>query len=377
MDIKNTFINLTSRTYPHGTEEDIFNLLPQDLETDKHGNLYKKIGEGSTMFACHLDTATSALTDITHIIEGDIIKTNGKSILGADDKAGVTILLYMIENNIPGLYYFFMGEEVGCVGSKKLADELKLKKIEGINKVISFDRRGTTSVITYQFGSRCCSDEFGTALSKALNSNDNTFNYKNDPTGLYTDSAQFVKIYPECTNISVGYWSEHTFSECQNIKHLEKLCKACININWESLPIKRDPNTIESEKDDYYGWEFGHSDGYGMNDYVYQPKPKNDEKKQSLWWFDDKTYNYWSSITLEKNTYNIIDIDLSNKRIDEEKILIEQLLDSLDVEFVNFTWNGLKLSLNYLDKHTSKCDRSELSDFLPELDFWKDYINIT
>jgi hypothetical protein len=27
----------------------------------------------------------------------------------------------MIENKIPGLYYFFLGEEVGCVGSRKVA----------------------------------------------------------------------------------------------------------------------------------------------------------------------------------------------------------------------------------------------------------------
>lgn len=90
------------------------------MEIDEFGNLYKIVGDKySTMFACHLDTATSALTDVDHVIDGDIIKTDGTSILGADDKAGVTILMYMIENNIPGLYYFFLGEEVGCVGSKK------------------------------------------------------------------------------------------------------------------------------------------------------------------------------------------------------------------------------------------------------------------
>ena len=93
------------------------------------------------MFTAHLDTATYALTDITHVFEGDIIKTDGKSILGADDKAGVTVMLNMIENNIPVLYYFFLGEEVGCIGSRKVAEAQKIKKIEGINKVISFDRR--------------------------------------------------------------------------------------------------------------------------------------------------------------------------------------------------------------------------------------------
>jgi hypothetical protein len=37
---------------------------------------------------------------VVHVIENNIIKTDGKSILGADDKAGVTIMLNVIENKI-------------------------------------------------------------------------------------------------------------------------------------------------------------------------------------------------------------------------------------------------------------------------------------
>ena len=149
--------------------------------------------------------------------------------MGADDKAGVTVMLYMIKNNIPGLYYFFLGEEVGCIGSKKVANVQKETKIDGINKVISFDRRGTNSIITYQTGRRCASDTFGKALSEQLNLDDNTFKYDIDPTGVLTDSVQFISIYSECTNISVGYQSEHTFSETQNITHLEKLADAYLS----------------------------------------------------------------------------------------------------------------------------------------------------
>src|SRR5579864_8072427 len=105
MNILKTFLSLTDRTYPHGSEEDLFNLLPKYIQTDEFGNKFFQIGEKpATMFACHLDTATSAHTEITHVIDGDIIKTNGTSILGADDKAGVVILMYLMKNNIPGLY---------------------------------------------------------------------------------------------------------------------------------------------------------------------------------------------------------------------------------------------------------------------------------
>ena len=121
MDIKSTFLRLTNKTYPHGTEAELNGLLPDFLDTDEFGNRFYKIGESTCMFTSHLDTATQANTIVNHVIDGDIIRTDGQSILGADDKAGVTIMLYMIEHNVTGLYYFFVGEEVGGIGSSDLA----------------------------------------------------------------------------------------------------------------------------------------------------------------------------------------------------------------------------------------------------------------
>ena len=267
MNIKEKFLELTSRTYPHGTEKEVFSLLGDCLQEDEFGNLYIKIGESDVMFTSHLDTATSALTQVVHTFENNIIKTDGKSILGADDKAGVTIMLHMIENNIPGLYYFFLGEEVGCVGSKKVAEKQKTEKIPGINKVISFDRRGKNSVITYQSGQRCCSDKFGSALADELNKNEVSFSYKNDPTGLLTDSVQFIRIYSECTNISVGYNYEHTFNEQQDIEHLEKLAEACLKIDWQSLPVERDPSKTEYSWNNYYDYDYNYGSSYNYGNY--------------------------------------------------------------------------------------------------------------
>jgi hypothetical protein len=45
-----------------------------------------------------------------------MISTDGTTTLGADD-TGVSVLIWMMKHNIPGLYYFFIGEEVGCIGS--------------------------------------------------------------------------------------------------------------------------------------------------------------------------------------------------------------------------------------------------------------------
>lgn len=383
MNIKETFLSLTTRTYPYGTETELFPLLPQDLEIDEFGNLYKQIGEKpSTMFACHLDTATSALTQVKHVFDGDIIRTDGTSILGADDKAGVTILMYLMKQNIPGLYYFFLGEEVGCIGSKKVAEQHKQKPIEYIKKVVSFDRRGTTSIITHQCSSRCCSDNFGTALAEALNSaglkvedNDQIFDYKNDPTGLYTDSAQFTKIYPECTNISVGYQSEHTFSEQQNIKHLDKLAKAAALVDWENLPVERDPSKIEY-RDYGYGSSYSGYSRYGWDDddWDYRPVSKTsyDEK---VWFVDYEFDKFVSFVNINKWTKKVLSVDLHNDRINYEVDLIGQFLMSIDVNYETCHWDGFTLKINYSQKdggHTTTCDRNDLSEYLPELDFWKE-----
>jgi hypothetical protein len=60
-----------------------------------------------------------------------------------------------------------------------------------------------------------------------------------DPTGVFTDSASFMETIPECTNVSVGYFEEHTKNEHQNMTFLQKLADACLNVKWESLPTVR------------------------------------------------------------------------------------------------------------------------------------------
>jgi hypothetical protein len=382
MDIKETFLKLTTRTYPHGTEQDLFNLLPESLETDKHGNLFTIIGGNpSCMFTSHLDTATYANAEVTHVIDGNMIQTDGTSILGADDKAGVTILLWMIENKVPGLYYFFLGEEVGCVGSKKVAEDHRVEKFRNISKVISFDRRGTGSVITHQTNGRCCSDDFAEALSKELNKSG--MSYQKDSTGIYTDSAQFTNIYPECTNISVGYYSEHTYSERQDIEHLEKLAKAVLNVDWESLVVKRDPSVYEpkpySYSRSYYGyhddWEDYEGGRWSGSSYqtttgTYKPPvPKTED-----FWFNDTSYGSWNKITKDKNTGKIVSVYLNPQRLDNERALILKLLKEMGIVVESMDWDGAKLVVKYATEsggHKTEATREEMAEFLEELNFWK------
>lgn len=247
--IKDLFLKLTKNTMPGGNEHLVEKYLPKGWKNDSHGNYYIKIGDPTTMFTSHVDTADSGQSkEVTHVIEGNIIKTDGKTILGADDKAGTAIMIYMIEKGITGLYYFFLNEERGCVGSRALNTYLDTHKddplYKKITKVIALDRRDDDSVITFQVGERCCSDEFADELSNRLNAAGG-FKYKKDPTGLVTDSHQVAGKFSECTNLSVGYDHQHTNFEKQDIVFLQKLADACCKIDWETLPVKRDFTKVE------------------------------------------------------------------------------------------------------------------------------------
>lgn len=343
MDIKQKFIELTSKTYPHGTEQELFSLLPDILSEDEFGNLFVKIGESRCMFTSHLDTASRKQDTVVHVEKGEIIMTDKKTILGADDKAGVVVMLNMIENNISGLYYFFLGEERGCIGSSKVAEKHKKNPLE-IDKVISFDRRGTNSIITHQSGLRCCSENFANSLASELNLIQNKFSYKTDNTGILTDSLEFISIYPECTNISVGYYDEHTVDERQDIEHLKRLCDACLNVKWERLPVERETKPYSEE--DYFEEEI--VDTYET-------------------WSTDNNGNLCSFIT-DINGF-VIKASLNEDRKKLERKLLKEFLKSIELDIKSYEWNGARLKVKYKEGHSSICRRDELYPYIKDLDF--------
>jgi hypothetical protein len=354
MNIKETFLKLTSKTYPHGTEDQLIPLLPSGVDMDLCGNYFIKVGESNTMFTCHLDTCCSNQEVVNHQFDGHFIKTDGTTILGADDKAGMTVLLYMIENNIPGLYYFFVGEEVGCVGSSDASVSIDFSKYK---KCISFDRRGYDSVITDQLWGVCCSDEFATTLSNELNKCDNLFGFRPDPTGVVTDSAQFVDYISECTNISVGYMNEHKLIEQQDIEFLERLCKACVQVDWDSLPISRTPgySGYYTPKKSYKTYD----DFDDCVDTTYSIQNEDDD-------FDVKILSGVLTVWIDKLKWTA---RLKNRRIIEERGFIYEWAMNQGY-FYGITaveWDGLSCSIEYANRSEYIGERQELMHIVDKL----------
>jgi len=267
--VKQLFLNLTKMQIPFDFEHTLEEFFPEGMQKDTHGNYFIEIGESKTMFCAHLDTYCYEHKRVWHIIKDNKISTDGTTTLGADDKAGVVIMIKMIEAGVPGLYYFFRGEEgvtspTGTWGSKEALKSYK-EKFQTYDRCVAFDRRDDNNIIIQQLYGECCSLEFAQALVKDLG--EYNLRYYEDDTGMWCDSAVFMDIIPECTNVSVGYDDEHTFRESQDIDHLEKLTNACIKIKWEDLPTKRDPSTVSTGvgryKYDYdYEWEGQSSNGY-------------------------------------------------------------------------------------------------------------------
>ncbi len=224
--------------------------LPSDTKSLGEGTLYCELERPdgkppTTLFSCHIDTVDPAVNPpgsrkklvfdpALEIISLDRMNTVG-TCLGADDGAGVWMLLQMIEEGIPGGYIFHTGEERGGIGANAtLKDHAAL--LGRYEVALAFDRPRNNEVITHQGGLRCCSDKFADALIKALN-----LGYEKSTKGTFTDTKVYRRVIPECVNLGVGYQNQHGPDEFLDYSHLLALRDAIFTVQWESLPVDRNP----------------------------------------------------------------------------------------------------------------------------------------
>ena len=88
--------------------------------------------------------------------------------------------------------------------------------------------------------------------------------------------SEFIDVISECTNLSVGYFSEHTTTEKQDLEFLELLVVVLTKIDWDNLKIVRDITNItyKGKKSTFgtygrygWGWDEYDSEYYGENYY--------------------------------------------------------------------------------------------------------------
>jgi hypothetical protein len=74
-----------------------------------------------------------------------------------------------------------------------------------------------------------------------------------DDGGIFTDTANYTHLIPECTNVACGYDGAHTSAEYLDVEYLVKLASALIAVDWETLPTVRDVAEVDPISDWGYG----------------------------------------------------------------------------------------------------------------------------
>ena len=238
-------------------------ILPCGAQPDGFGNLWLDVphpdgGPVTTLWSSHTDSVHHAAGKQSIVYAAGIVtlQEGEKGCLGADCAAGVFAMLDMIRARVPGRYAFHRQEESGGLGSNYVADH-EPDRLRGITHAIALDRAGYSDVITHQIY-RTASDAFAVAMAAKLNAQNPLFTYAECDGGVFTDTAVYKHLIPECTNLSVGYFRQHGPRESQDARFLFQLCDALIAIGHESLPVARDHTQPDSAGDwPEYGWGGG------------------------------------------------------------------------------------------------------------------------
>jgi hypothetical protein len=215
---------------------------------DKWGNWHVKIGESRILWSSHTDTVhdKGGRQKVDRRGNRFQLPADSKSrCLGADDTAGVWLMVNMIRAGKPGYYIFHDAEEVGAVGSRNLAKVHGDWLRESFDAAIALDRRGFRDVITHQGSWRTASDAFAESLCLGLG-----MKHKPCKNGIFTDTREYAHLIPECTNVSVGYEGAHSNRETLDGAHLARLLDRLLDLDTDTLIIERDAE----DEDDFETW---------------------------------------------------------------------------------------------------------------------------
>lgn len=112
-------------------------------------------GEGVTI-SVHLDVVEPN-KGVKVIEDGDIIKTDGTTTLGADDKGGVACVLYSLKYLVQKQYphetiwvIFTPGEETGLIGARNIDWPEVYKNMQPSKRVIVVDNAGPSKYVAYK-----------------------------------------------------------------------------------------------------------------------------------------------------------------------------------------------------------------------------------
>lgn len=123
--------------------------------------------------------------------------------LGADDRAGVFMIMSIIKSGFKPHIIFTTDEEIGGLGARELAK--KKMPFKDLKYIIQLDRRGTNDCVFYD----CDNQEFTAYVEK--------FGFV-ETWGTFTDISYLCPAWGVAgVNLSVGYHDEHSIAETLHV----------------------------------------------------------------------------------------------------------------------------------------------------------------
>lgn len=188
------------------------------ITTDQYGNLLAQkkcqTGHGPTILLnAHLDTVEAFAPGRTIVKQG-AIWSSSEGILGADDRAGVAVLLEMAKwldtSSFNGTikFAFTVEEECGLVGARKLEEYF----LWDVDAAIVVDRRGSGDIVT-----SCgtiqpfCDIRYGQFFEQVAR--DIGLTHWTCTAGGSSDTRIWAEHGIQSVNLSAGYEWEHTDDE--------------------------------------------------------------------------------------------------------------------------------------------------------------------
>ena len=250
---------------------------------DNAGNVYFVKGESDTypVVVAHLDQVQRHHSkDFKAVVAEDIVFGYSPSQkeyqgLGADDKNGLWIALKCLETFDVIKVAFFVGEEIGCVGSSKC----DMNFFADARFVVEPDRRGGNDLITEISGYDIASEAFLNAFDYA------SFGYKKT-SGLMTDVLELTErgVGVACINMSCGYYSPHSDEEFTVIADLLNALDLVKHIITTCTDVYAHKATYSyaGRYGSYYGNYYGCN--YDMDDYEDWEGYERKEKDGMVYW---------------------------------------------------------------------------------------------
>lgn len=209
-----------------------------------------------------------ASLDVSSVINTDA------ACLGADDGAGLAVMLNLLQRGILGGYCFTTGEECGGIGALEVTRDTRGKAFLRQYKIsIEIDRRGKDEIVHEQGAGKCASVEFTQWLCDELK-----MGHKPSEFGSYTDVSDFAEFICENVNISAGYVGAHTTNEQVCLDYLDRLADSLSNVKWDITKVKRTENDYGFKKLGKNDYNF-YDDLYGgwnkLNSYTQADDAKN------------------------------------------------------------------------------------------------------